>query len=86
MHKLKVQHLLWKVGCSRVMDSSPLVKERHFDIWQLMRSSKYYDQQNQERFRCLIHSQDAIRCRPLQENATKNSMGGLENVSEDNIQ
>ena len=24
--------LLWKVGCSRVMDIGPLVKERNFDI------------------------------------------------------
>ena len=38
-----------------------------------MRSDKHYDKQNQRRFRCFIHSQDAIQCRHLQENATKSA-------------
>ena len=32
-----------------------MVQERNVDVWQLMRSDKHYDQQNQGRFRC-FHS------------------------------
>ena len=44
-----------------------MVHEIKFDVWQLMRSAKHYDQQNQRHFRCFIHSQDAIQYRHLQE-------------------